>query len=148
MLLDLRRWPLIPVLYAAALATVHRGRFGALRAVAVDAVARNARGEKVPVIGGAHLAMPFDDEPMTVQVLSLQVEKQQPVTDDVLSRLRNGRMGKRYTPGSMLLEQLLREPLRPVIPDDDDYLETFDRTEVLLGITTEPPPRLHDAHSA
>ena len=43
---------------------------------------------------------------------------------------------RRFTPGSCLFHSILREPLRSVIPGDEDYTETFDEAEVLLALLT------------
>jgi hypothetical protein len=84
------------------------------------------------MLGAVNTWVPFEHHEMTAQVLALEAEGGE-VTDQIFEALRSGQKGKRYTPVSDLLHTWCREWLRALIPDDDDYTETFDQTEVLLG---------------
>lgn len=130
-LIDLRRLPLAVLLYSTAVAAQHRLNYYALRAVAIDAQFRSNEG-KVPLLGAVNAWVPFGRHEMTAQLLVLQVEGVE-INEDLLQALTSGRRGKRYTPESDLFHYWCREWLRSLIPDEDDYTETFDRTEVLLG---------------
>lgn len=131
LLLELRRLPLLVLLYVTGLASVHRRNYSALRAVGADARVRTLQGP-VPVFGAVNSWVPFANSEMAAQVLVLEEEGVE-VTTEIFEALRTGRKGKRYTPVSDLLHLRLRERLRAVIPDDDEYTETFDELEVLLG---------------
>ncbi len=129
-LLDLRRFPVLPVLYAGAMAAVHRRRYGALRAIAVDAVVRNAHGETPPVVGEANVWLPFQHAEVVGHALPFVAEGLPAA--EVAESIANGRRGKRFTPVPDALHAILRDPLRSVADDDQDYDELFERTEVLL----------------
>ena len=132
-LLELRRFPIAPLLYAGALAAVQQRRFDSLRAIAIDARGRNIRGERPAVVSEAHLWLPFQSAELAAQVFVLQVEGGS-VGDDVLGALMSGHKGKRFTPVSDALFHLLRPLVCPLVIDDAEYEELFDRTEVLLGV--------------
>lgn len=131
-LINLRRLPVLPVLYAGAIAAVHRDNYGALKAITRDAQVRRD-GDHLPLIGAVHLWRPFYVE-LVPTILALEAESGEPLEDAVIEALRTGRQGKRHTPVSDYLHTVLREPLRPLIPDDVNYTEVFDRTEVLLAL--------------
>lgn len=135
-LLSLRHFPILPVLYAGALAAVQQERYDALRAIAVTAKGRNVRGERPAVVSEAHVWLPFDSADLAAQVLVLEVEEGE-VGDDDLDALVQGRRGKRITPVSDALFHLLRPLLDPLVIDDAEYLDLFDRTEVLLALLAE-----------
>lgn len=131
-LVELRRFPAIPLLYGAGLAALSRDNLGALRAVAVDAEVRTERG-KVPLVGTAHLGMPFSNYELPAQLLALTTDSVD-VTDDDIEALAAGRKGRRYTPISDYLHRRLRPAFRVLVPDDEDYTEMFDGLEVFLGL--------------
>ena len=132
-LLDLRRFPTLPVLYSGGVSAVYRNNYGALRALTIDAQTRTAYGEKVPLIGAAHLSAPFAHNEITSQVLVRHVESGS-VDDDMIQGLIDQRVGRRYTPVADLLFSLLRDLLRPLIVDDEDYQRAFVRLETLLDL--------------
>lgn len=131
-LLQARRFPLLPVVYATGVASVYRKNYGPLRAVAVDATVNELNG-RVPVVARSSPWSPFSEMPLTAQVLALEASGEV-VSDEVLEALRTKRRGNRYTPGSDLLHDRLRPKFLDTIVDDDQYSETFDRLEVLLGL--------------
>lgn len=143
-LLELRRFPIVPVVYAGALAAVQQQRYDALHAIAVEAKGRNIRGERPAVVSEAHVWLPFGSADLAAQVLVLEVEEGA-VSDDVLDALMQGRQGKRHTPVSDALFHLLEPLLEPLVIDEAEYLELFDRTEVLLGLLAEDQKLVLDA---
>jgi len=147
-LIDLRRYPVLPVLYAGGLASVDRGNYASLRAITIDAQVRH-RGKVIPAIGIANVWGAFGTYPLPAHVLAF-VSGGAEVTDEMITELATGRKGKRYTPVSDHLHQRLRDLFRATIPDDEDYGEDFDRLEVLLaailidvrGETNDPQIRI------
>ncbi len=131
-LLQARRFALLPVVYATGVASVYRNNYGPLRAVAVDATVKELNG-RVPVVARSSSWSPFSEMPLTAQVLALEASGEV-VSDEVLEALGTKRRGNRYTPGSDLLHDRLRPKFLDTIVDDDEYSETFDRLEVLLGL--------------
>ena len=69
-------------------------------------------------------------------MVAIEATSSDPGALDRITNLIEGSQGRRYTPGSDLLHEFLREPLRPIILDDKDYTETFDKAEVLLALMT------------
>lgn len=130
-LLALRHFPVLPLLYASGMAALHRGNFGALRAVAVDARFREQYGT-LPLIGAAHVWRPFENGEVLANAVALDASGEN-LTAETIEALRTGRRGKLHTPVSDYLFQRLRKHLLPVIADDQDYVETFDRLEMLLA---------------
>ncbi len=131
-LLDLRRYPVLPLLYAGGVAAVHRGNYETLRAITWDARVRQDADHSQPLVGTAHVWRPFSNAELVAQLLAFRSSGDD-IDEALFERLRTGRQGKRYTPVSDHLHNRLRDYLRTPIPDDIDYTETFDRLEVLLG---------------
>jgi hypothetical protein len=129
----LRWFPILPVIYAGALAALHQDNYRALRAVALDATVRDATDGRVPFIGRAHPWRPFSHFELVPQVLALRAggkEVDRQVADDLLA----GRQGKRYTPVSDYLHDTLRAKFQTEIVDDSEYSDLFDRVEVFLAL--------------
>ena len=135
-LLDLRRVPTLMLGYSTLIAGVHRNNYQAIRALLVDAMVRDDRMSKIPAIGWVHPWVPFGNAVVVASVVAIEAKSSNPCALDLITNLINGSQGRLYTPGSDLLHKILREPLRPMILDDDDYTETFDRSEVLLALMT------------
>ena len=131
--LDLRRFATLPVLYAGALAAVHRGRFDALKAITTDAQTRNRQNEPVPVIADSHVWLPFQEAQLVPQV-QVRLAEGGAADTEVIDRLRARTEGARFTPVSDTLFYLLRAVLAQIVPDDQEYEELFDRTEIMLGL--------------
>lgn len=131
-LLNLRRLPALLCVYAIGLAAVDRDNFGALRAVTTDVEFRDVN-RRVPLLGALHPGRVLYDE-LGAQGLAFEVETGKAPTDDDLDGLRTRRLGRKFTPASIVLQAWLREPLRATIPDDVRYTETFDRLEMLLAL--------------
>lgn len=130
-LLDLRRYPILPLLYGGSLAASHRENFASLKALAIDAKVRTDPGQ-LPLIAAAHASRPFSHVELTAQLLALEADGEE-LRDDTIDALRAGRKSKRYTPVSDHLHSRLRPYFVGLIPDDEDYTAAFDRLEVLLG---------------
>jgi hypothetical protein len=133
-LVELRQYPVLPALFGAAIAGIARGNFSVVRAVAIDAQMRNSENRKIPLIGSAHPLWPFRSDEISVNVLAIETSDARELTSEEVQALRSGRIGKRYTPASDHLHDALRPLFVELIPDDDDYDEAFDVTEVVLGI--------------
>lgn len=132
-LLELRRVPTLMLGYSALIAGVHRSNYSAIRAVLVDARIREDRNEKIPAIGWIHPWVPFEHVGLADTVLAIDVSASEPCSLEYIGELIRGSKGRR-TPGSDFLHEVLREPLRSMILDDEDYTETFDKAEVLLSL--------------
>lgn len=130
-LVALRRFPALALVYATAISAVHRQNYGPLRAVTAD-VAFRSLTQSVPLIADMHPYKAFDQGDIASNVLAMEAEGEE-VGNDLIITLRSGRTGKRYTPVSDLLHGRLRPYFADLIPDDHDYGATFDRVEVLLG---------------
>lgn len=109
LLLCLQHYPALLLLYGAGLASIAGGRLEAL-AILLRARVRDRQGEDVPFCVAVH----------AVQVLEA-------------TRLLPG-FENRHTPTSDHLFEVLREPMREFLPDDEDYEDAFDRLEYLIGL--------------
>jgi hypothetical protein len=70
---------------------------------------------------------------------------------DLLERavkLRDGTLVNRFFPVSIHLARRLREPLRGILPDDDQYQRTFDRFEYLAALVYADLRMKEDSSSA
>lgn len=132
-LVELQHLPEAVLLYAGAIAAVHRRNWEAFRAVAIDARARRPDGA-APLAGVVRPWRVFQNSEPAANVLAHIAAGE--VIDDVdqaLADFATGRRGKRYTPVSDFLHDALRSALTPVILDDHDYTESFDLAEVMLA---------------
>jgi TIR domain len=132
-LLDLRWLPLLPLLYAGGLASLHQGNYRTLKAIAIDATVRDPSDGRIPLIARGNPWRPFRHLELVPQVLALRADGQE-ATRAVVEDLHSGRRGKRYTPVSDYLHGTLRERFRVEVPDDDDYSELFDLVETFLAL--------------
>ena len=132
-LTSLRWFPILPVVYAGALAALQHDNYRALRAIAIDATVRDMRDGRLPLIGRAHPWRPFSHLEMVPQILALRAGGHE-ATRQVVDDLAAGRKGKRYTPVSDYLHDMLRPKFQTELPDDSDYSDLFDRVEVFLAL--------------
>jgi hypothetical protein len=130
-LLDLRRYPILPLLYGSGMAAIHRQKFTTLKAVAVDPK-YGSEGVRIPLVCIANPFLAFGQSDLVGQVLALEAAGED-VQDEVIEALSTGGKGKRFTPGSDHLHDSLRRYFGELIPDDVDYDATFSRVEILLG---------------
>ncbi len=132
-LIEARWFPILPMLYATGIAAVVRQNYGLVRSVAVDATVRERDGARVALAARAHPYQAFQNSELSAQVLALEASGER-VDDETIEALRRRSKGNRHTPVSDMLHDRLRESLRQLIPDDDDYSDAFDRFEILLGL--------------
>ena len=135
-LLDLLYLPMLMLAYSTLIAGLDRDRYTAIRAALIDARIRNDENQKVPVISCADPWTPFRRADLVSNIALIDAESDEKCDIDRIGRLLNRTEGRRFRPGSLLLHLILREALRPMIPDDRDYTETFDKAEVLLALLT------------
>jgi len=135
-LLNLRRLPPVIALYAAAIATTDRSRYGALKAVAIDTRVKLLEGSRVPLVGRAHPALPFESQAAMATAAALLAQDSE-LSDETIVGLFEGRTGIRHTPVEDMLFAQLRPLFRRSIPNDADYTETWIRAELLLGVLAE-----------
>jgi hypothetical protein len=134
-LIEMRRYPGMVTAYACGFAAVHKRNFASLKAVTVDARFRELNGT-IPLIGAIHPGSVFGFN-LTAQVLALESAEGRKLTDDELAAMREGRAGKRYTPVSDHLCDLLRPLTAGSVLDTQDHDETFDQLEVLLALIAD-----------
>ena len=135
-LLDLRYIPTSMLAYSALIAGVDRKNYAAIRAALIDARTRNEENQKVPVISCGDPWSPFRRAVLVANVALIDAESSELCDLDRIGRLLNRTEGRRLRPGSLLLELILRKPLSPIIPDDENYTETFAKAEVFLALMT------------
>lgn len=111
-LLALRRYPGLRTMYAGGIAAVHSEHYGALRSITTDQSFRELN-DQTPMAASLHPWRTFEQD--TGQALHES----------------NQRL---YTPVSDHLHESLRDPLRQVVPSDEQYTAAFDRFEFLLGM--------------
>lgn len=133
-LVNLRRFVTFPPMYCGSMAAIARGNFGMLKAIALDPQVRHGDGS-LPLVAHSNVWWPFDNDELGAQAFAFSVDGTE-LTDELLTGLSNGRQGKRFTPVSDALHAVLRPAMRDLIPDNLEYTELFDRTEVLLGLFT------------
>jgi hypothetical protein len=130
-LLNLRVYPRIMTMYAAGLGAVYRDNYSALRAVTTDAKYRD-NGRTVPVIGVSHIYKPFDGQSEFADVLIWHTAGEEFDENRIVSIKQRG--GRRITPVSDDLHLRLRVSLTPLIRDDEEYDDCFDKLEIMLGL--------------
>ena len=101
----------------------------ALYAIGLGALARHRVEPLAAVLARIKVSHPNGDQPMVVAVSSWHVGLEPKVCNDLVAPGE-----KRKTPVSDYLHATLREPLRAVIASDDEYSDTFDQLEYLLGV--------------
>lgn len=130
--LEVRWFPLLPLLYAGGLAAVLRDNYAFLRAIAVDSSVRDPYGS-VAAVARAHAFQPFNSSPLSAQILALR-SSGEVVDQEVVDALASRRRGNRYTPVSDYVHDRLRPKFSGVIPDDEHYDDIFDRFEIILAL--------------
>lgn len=115
--LALRRYPALLCFYAAGVGAVAAENWSVLREIFLGSEFQESGENPVPLVGALHPGLAFRD--VDVQA--------------VLYPTYTG--GRKYTPISDYLHDLLRVPLKAVVPDEVRYTLAFDRFEFLLGAT-------------
>jgi TIR domain len=134
-LLNLRGYPRVMALYAAGMGAVFRENYAALRAVTTDAKYRED-GQAYPVIEFCNPWLPFYDAPLLAEVMARHTDGHT-LSDEEIDAISRNLGGRRKTPVSDDLHTRLRETMKLVIRDDEEYDETFDKLEVLLGLIAQ-----------
>lgn len=112
-LLDLERYPALLLCYAVGISALAVNHYEHLAATLLRPE-YHYRGKKLPAIERLNVGHVFTND-----------------SYKLIPRPRE----REYTPANNHLFDILREPLRPYLPDDKKYEETFDIFEYLLGIT-------------
>lgn len=110
--INLRRFPALLLLYSCGLAAIAGEKMRTL-SLLFSSPRVEVRGKKVPAIAALHPGA----------VLDQQLGWRLPGKD------------RRHTPLSDHLFEILREPLRRFLPADQDYQDSFDKLEYLLGLS-------------
>lgn len=110
-LLSLRRYPATLLFYGIGIAAMAGERWAVLRAIFREVVNQRDKTQNAP------------------EFLSCAA-----VLSDAAAKLPG--KGQRYLPGSDYAYEVLREPLRSVVPADHDYEDLFDRLEYLVALAT------------
>ncbi len=113
-LLDLRYYPALLLCYASGIAALAANHYGHLASVLLHPKC-HYRDEKLPAVKRLNVQNVF--------------------THDIGKLLPEPNAGHAYTPANNHIFDILREPLRPYLPDDKKYKETFDIFEYILGLT-------------
>lgn len=132
-LTSLRWFPVLPLQYAGSLAAIFAANYEALRAITVDPTVRDFHDGKIQLIARSHPWRPFQNFELVPQILALQASGED-VTPEVVEALRTKQRGNRYTPVSDFLHDTLRGRFRSMVPNEDDYSDLFDRTELFLDL--------------
>jgi len=134
LLLELRAYPRIIVMYAGAHGAVARENYPALRAITTGPTMRRD-GRAVPLINECNIWSPFSTAEWIGSVVARDADDQVTTDEEIEGFTR--RSGGRKTPVSDDLHTRLRQVVRRLLPGDEDYDEAFDRAEMLLGLIAE-----------
>lgn len=132
-LTDLRRLPLLTMIYTASIACIHRQSYSMLRSFLIDAQHRDEYGA-VPLVAVSHPWRSFANADLVPSLLAIEATSEIADGDELFRKLRDGTRGRMYTPISDWLHALCRAPLQQLIPEDSEYTNTFDRTELFLAL--------------
>lgn len=127
----LREYPLVWLMQAVAVASVERGNFEALRAVAVDAILQTGASSG-PVVGFVSVGTPFRDLPWVGSALAIHQDSGRAIDEELITALQRRTLGGRHTPISDLIHARLRPYFARLIRQDDRYEAAYDRASVLL----------------
>ncbi len=139
-LLDLRCFPVLMLGYTVLIVGVARHKYGSIRAALLDAeiydTFQHTRDAtvKIPAVGWVHPWVPFENGNVVPSVAAIDASNSEPCSLEQITSLINRSQGRPRTPGSDILHEVLRKPLRLLIPDDRNFKETFDKSEVLLSL--------------
>lgn len=108
--LNLRGYPVALVLYTGGIAAIAAGHYENLAAL----------------LGGARVRKFGEDKPLITEHHIVHVVDERFLQTDPRQRF--------YTPASDRLVDVLREPLRDFLPNEEQYLDAFDKFEYLLSL--------------
>lgn len=120
----------IHLTYVSALASVARENYYCLAAIL--AVPLRRLNERQPLIERLHTGTLFETAWLGSVVL-LRAEGKE-MDDQLIERYRKGLESKRYTPVSDYLHMSIRSQFDSLVPDDQDFEDIFDQTELLLSL--------------
>lgn len=109
--LRLRLYPALVLLYSGGIAAIGANNYGTLRALLLEPAIRDVNEQLSPI-----------DELFTWRVMERPVQRRLP-----------GKK-KRRTPLSDYLAEILRDPMRSILPDDYEYGRCFDRFEYFFSL--------------
>ena len=126
-LYDLRHLPMLLLLYVGSLSAIRRNNIEVIRLLCKESAPRlDSQDGRLPLLGYTRPAFLFGSTPQGRQLGSQFA--------NALKQSHDSPYVIRSTPVSDALLAACREPLRELIPDDDDYEEYFDRTEILFNL--------------
>ncbi|MFD2078721.1 hypothetical protein SAMN05421678_113215 [Actinopolymorpha cephalotaxi] len=128
-LLAIQEYPVQALVYAAALGAMARKNYTSLKAVTVDPTVRYNRDRNSVI---SYMA-PHYVESFKIAANLLAVTTNGAKVEDSAVADWFQRGGMRHTPISDHLHDLLAPLLKDLVPDQEDYSDLFDETEVLLG---------------
>jgi hypothetical protein len=120
--------------YAFAIASTEQDNFSGLNSLLETPLEWEFKRQ--PMIERTHTGLPFSTESWFGSVIVRQLDGES-IDANEIDRYRRGNAPRRYTPVSTYLRSALRPLFTTLIPDEKEFDEVFDRTEVLLGLRAE-----------
>ncbi len=114
-LINLQLYPALLILYAAGIAALAAEHYKHLAAVLINAEYNERGGETARLIDEVNVESVFDS--------------------GAAKWVARPNAAREFTPANNYIFDLLRDPLRPYLPDDEQYRITFDIFEYMLGLT-------------
>lgn len=130
-LIQLRQYPVLILIYVAALASTSRANYGSFRAFVADPTVRLISGNRSPFLADSGVRNVADDQGWIASALAVSEDGQE-LTSELLDGLRKGTIGGRYTPLSDHIFQLVSPLFSDRYPDPEDLADAFDRAEALM----------------
>ena len=132
-LLDVRTYPTLPLVYAGALSAVSQRNGIMLEAFVETPQTKTVHGPE-PVFTSVHPWAPFRKAENEASLLVFTQRRGKPVEDATVTEFLSGhRQDSFYTPMSIYLLRRMRPVLTHLVPDDGEYYDLFEQTEALLG---------------
>lgn len=120
--------------YAFAIAATEQDNFVGLNSLLETPLQGEFRRQ--PMIERTHTGAPFSTQSWLGSAVVRQIQGES-IDPSEIDRYRRGNAPRRFTPVSTYLHAALRPLFATLIPDDREFEEVFDRTEVLLGLRAE-----------
>ncbi|MBB2975106.1 hypothetical protein FHX49_000647 [Microbacterium endophyticum] len=132
-LVRLRSYPALILMYVVAIASVSRENYSPLHAFAVSPTVRDRFDPKikVPLVRQVNVQSVGRDVEVLASALGL-IDDGRSVNDETITGLAEKRIGGRFTPMSDHLHALLRDLFADTLSEDADFADAFDQAEVLL----------------
>lgn len=130
-LLAVKEFPVHAVVYAAALGSMARKNYASLKAVTVDPFVRDSRDRNAVI---SHMGPYGYVETFKVAANLLAVTSDGHEVEDATIATWAQRGGMRFTPISDTFHARLCPLLKELVPDQEDYSDLFDETEILMGV--------------